>query len=735
MFSKKRQLHICEDCGNEFNLAHKRRVFLGYGHDEHAYFARRLHGDLERAGYDVWFDLKKLTGGTDWEKFIEDGMEWVSEYPGEGRHILLMTPYSVRRPDGFCLNEISRAIQRGIPLIPVMIVTAEVPAPIRGLPWLDMRDSLPPDEKAEAYRTKLETLIRAIEGTTREGDMVIPARTTSAGIPEAVSLAAGGPLRIFISCAPEHSVLAGRLKEDLTGQGFQVRFSPAKDRPAADHERFVEDGLAWTAEGQASGRFLLIIGPAAVRRPGGVCLNELSQAIVKKLTVVPVMASLCEPPLSICRVQYLDMRDCLPLEAKATRYDVRLRQLVDMLRSGRMDVEGVQSQLMRVLDPIPFDADVQGHVSKFVGRGAVIADICAWLDDPAATPALWLTGPPGSGKSAIAAWFAYNRPEVLALHICSTGDAQRSDPRKFVLSVAYQLATQLPELQPYYGRQPLDDMAREEDPAGLFDQLITGPLKEVVAYAGKRAAVIVVDEIDEAAGGGLPEILAMRFGGAPAWLRLLIVGRSCPGLGTSIARLAPGVIDLARFDSLVDIREYAGLRLGRHFDHGPGVDITVERIVADSEGNMLYAECAVDEAILGGLSADSLQAFPRNLGAHYLRFFRRQFPDLELYKTSIRPVLEIICAADGRVPLKDLAAAPGLDETVAADACARLNGLFPVRDETIAPFHRSLVQWLIHRERSGSYYVSAGKGRERLAGLMDKDPGPESGSDKNDRTR
>jgi hypothetical protein len=479
----------------------------------------------------------------------------------------------------------------------------------------------------------------------------------------------------------------------------------------------VEDGLSWAAEAQSSGRFLLIMSPAALRRPGGACLNELSQAIAKKLTVVPIMASLCEPPLSICRVQWLDMRDCLPPEAKATRYDARLRQLIDVLRSGRMDVEGLQAHLMRVLDPIPFDADIQSHVAQFVGRRAVIEEICAWLDDPAAAPALWLTGPPGAGKSAIAAWFAYNRPEVLALHICSAGDAQRSDPRKFVLSVAYQLATQLPELQQYYGRQPLDDMARQGDPAVLFDQLISGPLRDVIVYAGKRAAVIVIDEIDEAAArGGLPELLATGFGKAPAWLRLLVVGRDSPALAPAIARLAPRTIDLARFDGTPDARAYARSRLGRHFGSGPGMDAAVERIAKESEGNMLYAVCAIDEAILVGIAAESSRTFPRNLGASYLRFFQRQFPDMEYYKAKVRPVLEIICAGSGPASVRDVAAVLRVPENEAAEACAALHGLFPARDGMIGPFHPSLIEWLIYRERSGQYFVSAGKGRERLAG-------------------
>ncbi|OPY27386.1 MAG: hypothetical protein A4E28_02034 [Methanocella sp. PtaU1.Bin125] len=717
MFSKKRQLYICEDCGHEFQPAHRRRIFLGYGHDEHAYFAQRLHEDLTRAGYDIWFDVKKLTGGMDWEKFIEEGMEWVSEYPGEGRHILLVTPYSVRRPDGFCLNEISRAIQRGIPLIPVMVVTAQVPAAIRGLRWLDMRDCLPPDRKPDLYRARLEALIRVIEGEPREGDLETPDRSMAATATDASTPASSGSVRVYIGCAPEHRQLAGRLKEDLVSQGIEVYDGSGIDRSSPEYELAVEDGLSWTAEAQANGRFLLIMSPAAVRRPGGTCLNELSQAIVKKLTVVPVMASLCEPPLSICRVQWLDMRDSLPPETRPTRYAFRLHQLAGMLRTGKMDVEGIQSHLMRVLDPIPFDADVQSHVSRFVGRRQAIGRICDWLDDPAAPRALWLTGPPGSGKSAIAAWFAYNRPEVLALHICSAEDTQRSDPGKFILSIAYQLATQLPGLQPYYGTLSIEEMARSMSPAVLFDQLIVRPLREQVTHSGKRPALLVVDEADGAAlATDLPGLLASEFEQTPPWLRLLIAGRAAPRLEASIRCLAPAIVDLAQFDATGDVKTYAYGRIARHYGPGSATDAAVERVAADSEGNMLYAGCAVDEIILGGMSPDSLRAFPRNLGAHYLRFFRRQFPDLDRYKARLRPVLEIICASEKPVDIKTIAALLDTGENDVIDACSDLYTLFPVKDGMIGPFHRSLVRWLIVRERSAQYFVSAARGRERLAG-------------------
>lgn len=133
VFSKKRQLCVCPDCRHEFTNKKKflpLRIFLSYGHDEYAIFTEQLKVDLQRRGYKVWLDLDRLKPGGDWENYIAEGFEWVSEYPGNGRFILLMTPHSVRRPDGYCLNEITRTIERKRPIVPVMVVESEPPLSI-----------------------------------------------------------------------------------------------------------------------------------------------------------------------------------------------------------------------------------------------------------------------------------------------------------------------------------------------------------------------------------------------------------------------------------------------------------------------------------------------------------------------------------------------------------------------------------------------------------------------------
>jgi TIR domain len=106
------------------------RIFLSYGHDEYVSLASRVKRDLETRGHEVWFDVERLKPGGDWERYIEQGFERVSKDSECGRFLLLMTPHSVRRPDGYCLNELARAFGRSLPIIPVMVSTVEVPLSI-----------------------------------------------------------------------------------------------------------------------------------------------------------------------------------------------------------------------------------------------------------------------------------------------------------------------------------------------------------------------------------------------------------------------------------------------------------------------------------------------------------------------------------------------------------------------------------------------------------------------------
>ena len=130
IFSKKRNCYFCEDCNQDVIVVKPiipLNIFLSYGRDQHIEFAEKVKNDLISRGHNVWFDKDRLKEGADWENYIEDGLRMVSANPSIGRFIYIITPHSARKPDGFCLNEISSVVMHNVNIIPVMLVLCELP--------------------------------------------------------------------------------------------------------------------------------------------------------------------------------------------------------------------------------------------------------------------------------------------------------------------------------------------------------------------------------------------------------------------------------------------------------------------------------------------------------------------------------------------------------------------------------------------------------------------------------
>jgi WD40 repeat protein len=530
------------------------------------------------------------------------------------------------------------------------------------------------------------------------------------------------PLRIFLSYGrqpEEHVELARRLKQDLEVRGHEIWMDEDKLKPSCDWPQSIEKGIEWAASNPATGRVVLLMTPHAVRRPDGYCLNEIARAVSRSLTVVPVMLVWCEPPLSICRIQWLDMQDCLPLEDRGQRYEAHRDRLIEALEHNRLDFEGAQASLRRVLDPLEFDADIARHLDRFTGRQWVFDEIDAWLAQADASRVFWITGDPGVGKTALAAWLATHRSEVAAIHFCRHGHRQKADPRHCVTSLAYQLATQLPD---YADRvRSINDLEQVVHGSGartLFDRLIIQPLAH--NFPGPDGPIVVlIDALDEATHDGrneLAQFLATDFGYTPDWLRLIITSRPDPEVKYPLQRFTPRVLNALSPNNLEDIRAFLRCELKPNTDGGEVTTGAVEMILARSEGSFLYADWVRQEVANGRLSLNEPEEFPQGLGCVYAEFFARQFPDIERYEEQIAPALEVLAAALDPLEISALAGMFGWTEREAGRFQRSLGSLFTVAlDGRIRAFHRSLAEWLGDVERAGPYFVGPTDGHRHLA--------------------
>lgn len=527
-------------------------------------------------------------------------------------------------------------------------------------------------------------------------------------------------MRIFISYGHDRHVhIAERLSRDLQQSGHDVWFDKErlKSKLGVDWEAYIEKGLDWAAEDPNMGRALFLMTPHSVRRPDGFCLNELTRALNRQLKIIPVMLVWCEPPLSICRLQWLDMQDCLPLSRRRRQYGVRYRELLSSLENPqtRSDAGG---RLLRLLQPLPFEADLLPHLTRFTGRDWLIREIDEWLRASSEPRIFWIVGDPGVGKTALAAQLCWKHPRIAALHLCEHGHTLKADPRRCFMSIAYQLATQLKDYASRLAELNLEQIVPESNAEALFDMLLVQPFSRNFS-SPEHPVVILIDALDEASAGIQNEIagvVAKRFHQTPGWLRMILTSRPEPSVQLPLQGLTPYFLKQSARENMEDVREFLTQELRVLPGSKPEeLSAEIEAVLTESEGVFLYAEMIRRERKEGCLAAEAVHSYPKGLGGVFFQAFRRQFPDLAFYRTAVRPILEAVIAARAAVPPQALAAIFGWDECQLDEMCAALGALFPSTANGIRPFHKSLVEWLTEGRNAGCYRVSERQGHERLA--------------------
>jgi tetratricopeptide (TPR) repeat protein len=530
------------------------------------------------------------------------------------------------------------------------------------------------------------------------------------------------PKRLFISYGhDEHLSLSVRLRDDLRKRGHDVWFDEERLKPGHDWELSIEQGLAHLAADKVNAAVILLLTPHSVRRPDGFCLNEVARALALGLRIIPLMVVESEPPLSICRIQWLDMRECIPIQAKEAFYRPRFERLLQALEEDQLDFEGTQQRLLKALQPLEFDADILKHLPKFTGRQWAFDKVNTWLaNNPPQQRIFWITGDPGVGKTALSAVLSSRYLEVAALHLCEYGHRQKSDPRCVVTSVVYQLTTQLPE---YEARLAAMDVERlvQDDARTLFDNLLVQPLTKITPP--NRPIVILIDALDEATRDGCNELanfIATEFPKTPAWLRLIITSRPKEEAVTApLQGLKPFILNTKTEANRDDLRDYLHRELAPLLKDRSDANRISEHILDRSEGVFLYVEHVCDDLQRGNLSLDRLGQFPQGLGGFFFQCFQRQFPDCRNYEKTIEPALGAILAAHEPLPIDILQKLFRWRETELRKWLRTFGSLFPVTTEggheVVRAYHKSLADWLAVEGKAGRYYVSIPCGHRLLA--------------------
>ncbi|WP_295612625.1 toll/interleukin-1 receptor domain-containing protein, partial [uncultured Lamprocystis sp.] len=549
------------------------------------------------------------------------------------------------------------------------------------------------------------------------------------------------PLKIFLSYGHDsNEELVRRIKSDLETRGHEVWFDRSAIRAGDDWRRAITDGIL------ASHRVLSFLSRHSIRDPG-VCLDEIAIAVgVKGSNIQTILVERegdVRPPPSISHIQWLDMRDWKEQRAAGEAawedwYGAKLAEIVRVVESEETKrFAGEIEDLNHWLMPISSESRVSGLLAKpFVGRDWLLDSVEQWRSAADRSSRLfWILGDPGVGKSAFAARLAhYGRDRVLAAQFVEWDKPDHRDPRRVVRSLAFQLATRLPEYRKLLLTLPELAHLDRKDPAELFDYLLANPLRTVIK-GGRQRHLIIVDALDEAEEDGLnplADLLARDAQRLPDWIVLLVTSRPESAVKTPLQGLKPFIIDTRMESNRADIRAYIRHELEPQFRGRPDAEPLVEQILEKSEGIFLYVEIFRSAVQRNDLSLDHPEQFPTGLGGTFFQYLRRLFPSEERFRKEVRAPLRAILAAREPLPIAILQRYFRWEDEDLRDFTRPLASLFPVTDtgeRTIRPYHKSLADFLTDETKAGAYFVSSEEGHRLLANAFQAELATESWSE------
>lgn len=440
-------------------------------------------------------------------------------------------------------------------------------------------------------------------------------------------------------------------------------------------------------------KVLFFITPHSARRPNGYCLNEIAMALYKEKEIIPVMIDFEIPPLSLARLQYLDLQNLAKGKTNDTLFEQQMQELIDVLENKKtIEVEGNHINLLKDLKPINFTQDFAKH-KKLIGRKWVSPKIDQWITNNPESRILWLTANAGYGKSAIATYLANHHKNVIGIHYCAYNYPEKKNPINVIKTLAYQCNSQLPQYSQLVNTLDIE----HKNEYKLFEKLILNPLYQLDI---KTPLLFIIDALDEAktddGNNKLSDLIRDEFHKLSKNIKIIITSRPEPKLQQQFAHLNPIVLKADDEENKNDCKEFIknGLAENGYIKYFSDAEF-MQSLLEKSEYNMLYLKSFFNEVKNGMIDINSPNQFPKGLNGVYTNFFERITTNEDEFDEKLAPLLEVIVAYEHPIPTLLLTDILGLNQKRLKRLLHKLGGILKIQNNTIAIYHKSVQDWLL----------------------------------------
>jgi tetratricopeptide (TPR) repeat protein len=543
------------------------------------------------------------------------------------------------------------------------------------------------------------------------------------------------PKRIFFSYGHDaNRELVDRFKADLEARGHQVWIDYKEIGSWDDWKGTITRGIH---DAEMAIAFLSI---HSTRDPG-VCRNEVAMALQHFGKVYPVLIEqvpLESIPVTVAHLQWPDLsrwrefRDQEDLDFERF-YEEKFLEIVSRVEgeAGRFASEA--EVLRRVLNPSGFEGRFARHLAGFTGREWVFEAYEHWLDHQPSSRVFWVKAGPGFGKTALAVQMANrHRAAIVGTWFCDHQSVELRDPLRALQTIAYQLALRwddyrvrlLPRLGLFAESVPERiEEARQElakkSLHDLFSFLISEPMAGLIWREHKL--VILVDALDEGAEADGTNLLAAlisgRFLELPEWIGFVVTSRPDASVVPYLQGFKPFAIEAGDARNRADLQAYCEAQVGPMLPTEDRERLCA-MLVEKSEGMMLYLRLVAEGLSEGTLDADALESLESGLPGLFSRYhaafearFRKDFQE------TVQPLLRLVMAAPGPIPLDLAAEVLGWDRETVVHARA-LIGSYLVEDSAgLSLFHKTLGEWL-GSDKAGLYFTDSEPAAKRLGEFL-----------------